>query len=302
MAVHIVPTQFASINDAIAASAPGDTIKILAGTFNESVTIPAGKDRLTIVGVWPRVTTITGTTGPVITVDSNLVTIQNLTVGDTPTFSGIMLTSDANVIRNVEVRNCRRGIEILSASQANFIVDCNIHNNNEAGIQVASVGNLIYNNKLIANGGDGISITTPSAANVIINNFIKRSGAEGIQSFSSTDIILGNVLKRSAQNGMSLTGSESIVYNNRVKRSTLDGINIVVGMQNRFISNTIKGSNNSGLALSSANIADQNTIKNNRVGIFTSFGSDNNAIRRNQLRNTTNIVNQGANNVFDENN
>lgn len=301
MTVRIVPNQFASINAAIAASAPGDTVRILTGTFNESVTIPAGKDRLTIIGVWPRVTTITGTTGPVFTINSNLVTIQNLTAQNAPNSPGIVLASDSNVIRNVEVRLCQRGIDIQNTSQGNFIVNCNIHNNSADGLNIAGPQNLIYNNRMTANGGHNINLTTTSAANTLIKNFIKGGGRDGIESFSSADFIIDNSIRNSAQNGMFFASSNSIVYNNRIKRSTLDGIDVVVAGQNRLISNTLKNNVNSGLSLSSSNIADENNIKNNRVGILMFIGSDNNAARRNNLRNTNNIVNQGANNVIDEN-
>jgi parallel beta-helix repeat protein len=301
MTVRIVPAQFTSINEAIAASAPGDTVRILFGTFNESVTVPAGKDRLTIIGVWPRVTTITSTVGPIFTINSNLVTIQNLTAQGATNSSGIVLASDSNVIRNVEVRLCQNGIDIQNTSQGNFIVNCNIHNNSAEGLNIAGPQNLIYNNRVTANGGHNINMTTTSSANTLIGNFIKRGGRGGIESFSTADFIIGNSLKNNAQNGMFLASSNDIVYNNRVKRSILDGIDIVVAGQNRIISNTVKNNTNSGIALSSSNVADENNVKNNRIGIFMSIGSDNNAVRRNNLRNTNNIINLGANNVIDEN-
>jgi hypothetical protein len=302
LTVRVVPEQFATINAAIAASAPGDTIRILTGTFNESVTIPAGKDRLTIIGVWPRVTTITATAGPVFTVNSNLVTIQNLTVQNAPNSPGIVLASNYNVIRNVEVRLCQRGIDIQNTSERNFIVNCNIHDNSAEGLNIAGPQNLLYNNRITANGGHNINLTTTSASNMLIKNFIRNSGRDGIQSFSSGDFIVDNFVRNSSQNGMFLASFFDIVYNNRIKQSTLDGIDVVVAEQNRLISNTIKRSVNSGLSLSSSNVADENNIKSNRVGILMLINSNNNAVRRNKLsNNTVNINNLGANNVIDEN-
>lgn len=301
MAVRTVPNQFATINAAITASAPGDTVRILAGTFNESITIPTGKDRLTIIGVAPRVTNINAAGGPAFTVNSPLVTIQNLTVQNAPTFSGIVLASVRSIIRNVEIRLCQRGIEIQNASEQNCIVDCNIHNNTAEGLLINGSLNLLYNNRLTDNGLDNIRINNTSSTNILVKNFF-MNGRTGMMLFGSTNFIFDNFCNENNQDGMFIASFNNFVFNNNIKGNTLDGITIAVAGQNRIIDNNIENNGNAGVAPSSENLIDDNDIENNTiVGIFLNIGSDNNAVRRNDLNNTTNIVNNGANNVIDEN-
>lgn len=58
--IHTV-TAGGSIQTAVNGAAPGDTILVRAGIFNENVTIPSGKERLRIIGAGASCTIVDGT-------------------------------------------------------------------------------------------------------------------------------------------------------------------------------------------------------------------------------------------------
>ena len=52
--LDVPSVTYPTIQSAVTAAGPGDTINVAAGTYNENVVIPAGKDDLRIIGLMPQ--------------------------------------------------------------------------------------------------------------------------------------------------------------------------------------------------------------------------------------------------------
>jgi len=100
--VQINGSYYATIQQAVNAASPDDIIQITEGTGNgtyvEDVTIPAGKDNLTLAGTGQSNITIDGD----VTVNANETTIQNLTIegdytdnGNNNTLDSVTVTSSS---------------------------------------------------------------------------------------------------------------------------------------------------------------------------------------------------------------
>ncbi|MCI1113555.1 right-handed parallel beta-helix repeat-containing protein, partial [Stenotrophomonas maltophilia] len=114
----------------------------------------------TIIGAGPGRTIINGAGAPVFTIaGSSQVTIQGLTVQNTPNgLDAIVVDTDANVIREVEVRNAGfDGIQVSPGGDRNLIVKCNLHDNVADGIDVDGNNNYIDTCTIRNNGGNGIA-------------------------------------------------------------------------------------------------------------------------------------------------
>lgn len=342
MTVRIVPTQFLTITAAVTASSPGDTIRILSGTFTESVTIGAGKDRLTIIGEGPGETIINADGGPVFTIaamGSTQVTIQGLTAQNTPAVdslftAGIVVETDSNVIRDVEVRNSGGfGIGVTNGN-LNLIANCNVHDNFAAGIIVSSPfpsdNNYVIKCKVKDNDQDGIRFDSKN--NLALENTCNNNRFNGIQILGDNNLLIKNKCMGNGSNGINLLGPNNnnaviqnecdennengiriafaanghFVFENKVNENIDDGIELLDADQNRIIGNDVENSGDRGIEVideAVENVVDENDIEDStNAGIFVSGTSDNNTIRRNELDdNNPDIDDQGAGNVIDEN-
>jgi parallel beta-helix repeat protein len=236
---------FTTIQAAINAASPGDTISLCPMTFNENITI--GK-ALTLKGYHMFSTYIQGNcTTDIIKITASNVKIKDLCVsgcGDNGViYNGIWINTANNIIENTSILECYRGIQINGANniiRGNLI--CTTWDYYEA-IAVLGDQNKIYRN------------------NIIRGNTIPRIGL-AIQ-------IVG--------------GQENDIYSNSIANHEY-AFYSYVGTSNDISSNTIEN-NDYGIYLdsSSSNSIIANDISNNREGLYLFCGSNNNLIHRNNF-------------------
>lgn len=236
-----VPGNFASIQAAVSAAKPNDTIEIASGTYAERVVI--NKSDITIIGLdgsgGARVvldgTTLGGGTGLGIhiagtaTAPVSNVEIRNLVVRNFE--RGVVLenTERSRLIKNEMHNNTDKnpadgafnladGVVLISA-RLNTVSENFSHDNGHDGFMLrdGSSGNLIVKNRAVSNGGQtlpgnngcGIDVSPNgnNNGNQVVENEVLRS-AWGIRIGSSTtsanfgNLILRNTVRENARAGI----------------------------------------------------------------------------------------------------
>jgi len=178
------PADFYTIQEAINAASPWDTIYVRAGIYYEGVTI--GKP-LKLIGQNPSNTIIdaSGTTPTVVSIESDNVAVSGFTIKGGYSsgwyFIGVVIwfSGGCNISSNIIIDNVDDGIYFPSSS-----------------------GNIFSNNIIANNGGEGMYTGFHSSNNIISGNTIANNNGYGIwlDQFSSNNIIFhNNLINNTAQ-------------------------------------------------------------------------------------------------------
>ena len=196
----IVPDDYLTIQEAINAASPGDTIYVRAGTYYENVVV---NKSVSLIGENKVTTTVDGNmTATVVAVTADNVTISEFTVrngGDR--YAGISLSSNGNNITNNILWNNWCGINLERHTSYNLIANNSITNNlngvhGELWCDSTIVGNDIMDNLL------GIWVGPYSMRNTIVSNDIRNQWSEGVSMWqSSYNTIVGNNITDNNQGG-----------------------------------------------------------------------------------------------------
>ncbi|NBI27846.1 right-handed parallel beta-helix repeat-containing protein [Chengkuizengella marina] len=309
MTVRKVPTaEFPTINDALAVSAPYDTIRVGEGNFPEELTINI--DGLRLIGAGKGKTIINGQTLGIIngiTINNQLVTIKNLTVQNFKG-TGIFVNFQENIIHKVQVINNKIGIE-LNNGRRNMVFECEINGNAGDGIISRRGNTFIMHCKLINNKSNGLLVESNVSKNLIFCCVAKQNTKNGFlvggrrcYIFSSSAIKNGGngfsdsitsfeniyAFNKSLENKVNgfLIDSEVILFDNVSKNNVLNGILAVNGVT-RIIKNHVINNKKAGIqVVDNENVIDLNIVKNNKeAGVH--IAGDETAVRSNCLRGNT---------------
>jgi parallel beta-helix repeat protein len=210
-----VPGDYATIQGAINAADPGDTILVQHGTYYEHLTIDKS---LTITGEDRDITIIDGSlNGTAVRIDADNVQIKEFTI-----------------------RNGYEGIYILN-SDGNTVSQSNITLNVFEGLVIEnSANNLITSNLISFNGWDGVYMF--SARNTTLqSNIITTNKWTGVYlEYSYDNNVSGNSLSSNTKSGIRLDDSDRIsVVGNNISWNELDGINFFNITNSLFYHNNI---------------------------------------------------------------
>ncbi|MBP2017428.1 nitrous oxidase accessory protein NosD [Symbiobacterium terraclitae] len=329
MAVIRVPADYRTIQEAVNAARPGDTVRVAGGVYAEAVTIREGRDRLAIIGPGAGDAILQGNgIGPGFLIGgSGTVTIAGFTV--TGFEFGIEVSSNDNVIRDVVLTgNARQGAGVAETSFRSLFYRVTASQNGGDGIEINGGGNYVIRSELRENGDDGLDLNGPT--NVALHNLISGNRDRGIEVQGDTALIAGNRVVGN-RIGIASTAGQHLIYDNFVSRNQTVGIllqdsdNSLIlanevtcnqeeglffngGTGFRVIRNKVESNGHDGIELSagaSEAVVDDNEVKENGLaGIRPGSATARNVVRRNKLkRNSPDIEDlapAGAN-VFDEN-
>lgn len=283
-----VPDDYPTIQAAVNAASPGDSIIVRSGTYTENVKV--NKDHLTMEsesGANSTIVQAPNFNGDVFEVTANNVNIIGFMIRGAVTapYSGINVKSSWTNITNNIISNNYWGIDVYS-SQHNSIAG-NIVSNNGNGIFISySDFNDIINNKVFYNNASGIWLSA-SPNNKVENNAATNNTLEGILlQASDYNAVVGNVVSNSSQDGIRLENStNNSIINNTATNQRVDGILLVDLSNNNTIGgNNISGSGDFGIDLteSSFNEITQNSLSNNKFNVYL-MGASNNTIVDNSV-------------------
>jgi len=313
---------YTTISAAVAAAQPGDTIKVEAGTYHESVNVDK---TLNIVADRKGGAAIVdpGTMGSGFNVQANDVTIRGFTVQDAVGSAGITLNrsfSGADIENNL-LRNNTFGIYLNSnGADRTTILNNVFRDNNAAG---SASGNGIYSDQGVSNAliqgnsftGDanaamiflGNGSVAQAQSNLRIRGNTLTDDAPIIMVNVSDSVISGNVDLRSSGSGIFFGGGvhNVEVSHNVLRDGAFTGINLrtdpadypvaagAVNTDNRIVDNVISGFGDSGIRLregASGNLVAHNRITGNGTANDPTTGDGisleaavNNVVRDNQV-------------------
>jgi len=301
-----VPQDYSTIQKAINAANPGDTIQVSAGTYNERVVV---NKTVSLIGENPSTTIINaGGTGTAINITAKNVVVTNFTIensGSSWPNCGIYMgrVSGCKISNNI-IKNNWYGIWLKDST--NNILSNNTITNNQYGIWIeTSPNNTLTNNSLNLNqynlGVWGLTLTQ-FIQNIDTSNYINGkpthylvnqqnlqvpTDAGYVALINCTKIAVKNLTITNNGQGILIayTQNSSIANNNLINNWV--GIELYNSYNNTLSNNSI--SNNqygTWLFYSTSNIFRDNNVTDNQQRGIELFYSSNNKIYHNNFNNT----------------
>ncbi len=273
-----VPGDFATIQAAIDAAQPGDTIDVAKGTYAEAVVFLA-RTNITMRGKgFPRIDGGGGAV-PLCIDGSTDITILGFVLANGAPASVDVAGSTRATILKCTIDGGTTGIRATQCSEL-VIAKCKIADTQDDGIhgEGLSLG-TIEKNSIADTGGDGIAlsedaVTTTTSTQVSKNKIVRATGTslhvEGddneivsnqVSDGGGVGVVVGrngggagnavqkNKVVRGAGDAYRIGGSEALVEKNQTQDSGDEGFD-VVGNQHRFLKNKILRCDDEGFEIS----------------------------------------------------
>ena len=177
-----------------------------------------------------------------------------------------------NSIFNNTLINCSFGIRLDNHANHNHVTNNTIINGIN-GIYLYSSNNIISNNSVSNNTGDGMVLDTNCNNTLISNNNFYSNVGDGIKVINSYNTtLLGNLISNNSENGIHCKTNcmNTSIDGNIVKNSNNSGIDIEIDCENNIIvNNTLNNNGLFGLAASSDfNLVYHNNFMDNNVNAW----------------------------------
>lgn len=244
-----VPEDHDTIQAAVDAAGPGDTVLVSAGTYAESVTV-AGKRGVSIVGEGDAVVDADGALVGIDVSDGSGVRITGITVRNM-TQTGIRIADSTSVrVTGCTIQGPGSELDRMDGIQVDRGVRVRIEDNDVSDVN--GVGILLYHLEADANdpsgGGErsivrGNRISRVGNCGVIVNgernrvdsNAIDESASDGVDVYTEAvrTLVLRNAVTRGRQ-GYRDEGTDSRFKDNTVEDSSDDGWE-VEGRRGKFL-------------------------------------------------------------------
>jgi len=299
------PADFHTIQEAINAASPGDTIFVYNGTYCENVVV---NKTLMLIGENPRTTVIDGEgITYVIRIRANDCVLDGFSIINSNCsegygYSGVAVGSSGNIIKNNIVLNNLWGIVVGKSD--NIVMNNRILSNKGSGVGLIGSNNTLIDNHIASNDDFGIVLEWGAKNNTIMGNNITDNKYDGIYALAYADnnVIANNTISFNVYCGIYLKYDNryNIIANNRVFKN---GFGIALGGSYNIVTNNALLETRWGMGLfyCSGNTLTNNLISNNEVGIEF-MGSSQNILHHNDfIRNTQQVLLQYPSiNIWDD--
>ncbi len=276
-----VPQEYATIQSAVDAALPGDSIVVEGGTYNEQVTV--AKSNIKIIG--RRDAELDGqfrlTFGFILSGAVNVMvrgfTIQHYNLDGITCLTG----SDNSIMENRLLDNTEFGVSTFTSPRSR-ITENTISGSGSYGMYLSVSSNgAVEGNRVSSNGSFGIYLTGGTGNN-ITGNSVYQNNSYGIVSTGSDALIRCNTVNGNQSIGI-YVGANSIVENNEVFQNSSTGI-YVSGSNSAVSENHVYKNGADGMALygGSASVQRNKVFKNGANGI--NIESSLNVVARNNAQ------------------
>lgn len=281
--------HFDNIQSAISASSSGDRIIVYEGTYTESLTI---YHQLDIFGEDKEITIIDGENiNDVISINAENVNISHFTIknsGSSGNNSVIKINSGNAIITDNIITGGKQGITLNNCNN-NIIYDNGIYSNSGDGLYFnhSDSNQIIFNS--FTDNNNGLFLYTSSYNEIENNSNIKSNSANGIflNESSNYNTLHFNNLSSNSLNGIFLNDhcDHNTIQKNDIYSNSDSGIRCENSSTNNFKSNIVNSNLNYGtLVVGSYNRIQYNDINyNSEHGVFL-FADDNNIISNNTIK------------------
>ena len=179
-----VGAEFVSIQAAVDAASPGDTVTVESGTYEENIKLDK---TISLIGIdsGGGEPVIEPQNGNGVEILANACSVEGFVIINSDLLSGIRVSSTGNIIRKNTLANNAQGI-LLVSSQNNTLSGNNVTGSSRFGITLQdSSGNVIEDNT-VARNTVGIALDELSSTNFIfLNNFVNT---QNVVSKSTTTV------------------------------------------------------------------------------------------------------------------
>jgi parallel beta-helix repeat protein len=280
---HSGQPAFTTIQGAVNAAKPGDTIDVDAGTYHENVVI---NKTLALKGAQAGVNPITGLrTNPAneSTVDGGITITANTSSVGVDGFSlndpGSVALADqqgaaALLTNNIILPGARVGIESFD-SPLTFVTDNKVEGGGLFGISVDGLNSAPAQQLLDAVRGNEVEGSSLEGINVafannveVDGNLVSGSGSFGLNVQQSTDVrATNNLLVTNAGGAVFFNSSGNLIQGNTVEFNKFDGLDVENDHGDGILTNSVFGNATSGEgnAIFVSNASGGETVKNNKV-------------------------------------
>jgi len=265
------PGNYTSIQAAIDASNPGDTVHVFSGTYHEQVSIAKS---LSLVGQGSDTTIIDGgRIGTVVNVTADRVNVAGFTVTNSSTDTGdagikLFHANNSHVTDNNLTQNYA-GIEVYYSNN-NTVAGNTLLFNNDPGVHLDNSRNNAISDNIFLNDWMGIWAYY-SSDNTVANNTISHCiGSSAIGLWSSNNNTIASNIASNCSAGISLRQSEHNIVDNNTVSFNYEGIGLMSSGNNTVTNNTVSYHTYGGLTViesSNVTIVGNRLISNQQQGI-----------------------------------